>query len=151
MNNIAARILLVEDNQSDREFFERELRKAFPKMQLTIAVDGDEVLKMLFGGDCVHGGPAVNPDLIVLDLKMPKRDGLEVLRTVKAFERTRYIPVVVMSASAEDTDIMNSYRMGASSYIQKPMDYTEFVALIPKMIEYWLCINYNPGRAGISS
>ena len=135
-------ILLVEDNPSDVELTRRALHKSHISNQMIVAEDGQEALDYLFGGD-----PLTNtnknelPALILLDLKLPKVDGLQVLRQIRANERTSRVPVVILTTSNEEQDITQSYDLGANSYIRKPVDFKQFVDVIQYLGLYWLVMN----------
>ena len=138
-------VLLVEDNEDDSTFFTRALRAAIPAAQVRVARDGAEALNLLFG--TANGGEAVplmRPKLIILDLKLPKLDGLEVLRRLKSNPHARSIPVIVLSSSLEKRDLADSYRLGANSYLVKPMDFDEFREAVGMMGRYWLEYNQPP-------
>lgn len=145
-------ILLVEDNQDDEELTVRALRKNQILDDVVVARDGEEALDFLFGtGD--HAGRDVNalPDLVVLDLNLPKLNGLEVLRRVRADPRTKLVPVVVLSSSKEDEDIVRSYSVGANAYVQKPVDFKEFDVAVRAVGAFWLSVNQSPaGRSPAS-
>ena len=135
-------VLLVEDNPNDAELTLRALRSSVGGERLTYVDDGAKALDLIFGG----GGPveragARPPRMILLDLKLPKVDGLEVLRRVKADERTRAIPVVVLTSSKEERDISESYRLGVNSYLVKPVGFDEYVAAVREAGRYWLVLN----------
>ena len=112
---------------------------------MVVARDGAEALDYLFGaGSYADRDMTVMPQLILLDLKLPKIDGLEVLRRVRGDERTRLLPVVVLTSSSEEQDVIESYRLGANSYIRKPVDFTQFTAAINNLGLYWLVLNVSP-------
>ena len=135
-------ILLVEDNPSDAELTLRALRKHNLANCVTHMKDGAEVMDLFFPGE---GSPEPNsslaPKLVLLDLKLPKVDGIEVLRALKANERTRHIPVVILTSSREDQDLRECYRLGANSYIVKPVDFESFVKVVGDLGLYWLLLN----------
>lgn len=138
------RILLVEDNPDDEEL----TLLAFSQSQLInrvdVARDGEEALEYLFcEGRFIKRKPEP-PELVLLDLKLPKIDGLEVLRQVREDARTRLQPIVVLTSSREEIDLVESYSLGANSYIQKPVDFREFSATIQSLGRYWLTINEAP-------
>jgi CheY-like chemotaxis protein len=137
-------ILLVEDSPDDSAFFVHALAKAGVKARLHVVVDGAQALEYFFGdaGDAVRS--ASLPRLVVLDLKLPKVDGLEVLRTLKTNPRTQPIPVVVLSSSLEERDLAASYRLGANSYILKPMDFDHYGDCVRTLARYWVEINRTP-------
>lgn len=137
-------ILLVEDNASDVELAQRALLKQDIRARLLIARDGQEALDMLFG--LPAGVGRLDPALILLDLHLPRRDGFEVLKEVKSCEHGRCWPVVVLTTSAEDTDVSRAYLLGANSYIRKPVDFSEFSRTIGQVASYWLAVNRRPRR-----
>jgi two-component system response regulator len=135
-------ILLVEDNPSDVGLTQRALEKSHVANKLVTVEDGQEALDYLIGGDPLTG-PEMNelPALILLDLKLPKVDGLQVLRQIRANERTHRLPVVILTTSSEEQDIAQSYDLGANSFIRKPVDFTQFVQAIQNLGLYWLVLN----------
>jgi len=138
-------ILLVEDNPDDEVLTVRALKKNNILNDMVVARDGAEALDYLFGaGSYADRDMTVMPQLILLDLKLPKIDGLEVLRRVRGDERTRLLPVVVLTSSSEEQDVIESYRLGANSYIRKPVDFTQFTAAIWNLGLYWLVLNVSP-------
>jgi CheY-like chemotaxis protein len=117
--------------------------------ELVVARDGVEALEFLFGGgEHRERGPEAMPTLVLLDLKLPKVDGNEVLRRMRGDERTRYIPVVILTSSKEEQDIINGYRCGCNSYIRKPVDFEQFMEAVQRLGMYWLLLNEPPIRAG---
>lgn len=138
-------LLLVEDNPEDLELALRALRKAKVANRIHVARDGAEALDFIFG-DGAHAGRnlADGPSVILLDLKLPKIDGLEVLRRVKGDPRTRMIPVVVLTSSKEQRDIVESYHLGVNSYIVKPVNFERFSAAVGELGLYWLLLNQPP-------
>lgn len=136
-------ILLVEDNPRDEALTLRALKKSNIVNKVTIARDGAEALDYLFarGAD---GTRNPLPHLILLDLKLPKIDGHEVLRRIRSDERTRLLPIVILTTSVEDKDRLEGYRLGANSYIRKPVDFTEFVEAVVHLGLYWLVLNQSP-------
>ncbi len=135
-------ILLVEDNPSDIGLTRRAFEKSRISNDLVIVQDGQEALDYLLGTDPLTG-QIVNeaPALILLDLKLPKVDGLEVLSQIRADERTRRQPVVILTTSSEEEDIARSYDMGANSYIRKPVDFNQFAEAVQHLGLYWLVLN----------
>jgi two-component system response regulator len=138
-------ILLVEDNPDDVQLTLRALRKSNIMNNVVVAKDGIEALDYLFGTGAYAGrDPQLLPQVMLLDLKMPKLDGLEVLQRVRADERTKLLPVVVLTTSNEDRDRVESYKLGANSYIRKPVDFTQFLAAVQQLGLYWLVLNEAP-------
>ena len=142
-------ILLVEDNPDDEKLTLRALRKKKILNPVVVASDGLEALDYLFATG-THAGRdmSVMPSLILLDLKLPKVDGLEVLKRVRADERTKRIPVVMLTSSKEHQDLITSYDLGANSYIRKPVDFDEFVEITGNLGMYWLMWTEPPPHAG---
>jgi two-component system response regulator len=138
-------ILLVEDNPDDLELTLHSLRKENLTNHIHVARDGEEALEFLFS-DSTQGKGLLEspPKLVLLDLKLPKIDGMEVLRRIKADERTKNIPVVILTSSKEERDLINGYGLGANSYIQKPVDFDQFRETIKRVGLYWLVINQPP-------
>jgi two-component system, response regulator len=138
-------ILFAEDNPADVELTLLAFEKHRLANRIVVVRDGAEVLDYLFyRGAYVDRDPDTSPQLILLDLKMPKVDGLEVLRQIKADPRTRLIPVIVFSSSRDDKDVAAAYTLGANSYIAKPVDFDEFVKVVGQLGLYWLAINELP-------
>ena len=127
-------ILLVEDNPDDERLTIRALRRGNLINEILIARNGEEALSLLFNLDQL-------PCVVLLDLKLPKVDGLEVLRRIRASEQTRLLPVVVLTSSSEDRDIVESYNLGANSYVQKPVDFSQFTDSVRQLGLYWALIN----------
>lgn len=138
-------ILLVEDNPNDAELAMRALKKHNLANSIIWVKDGAEALDFVFARGA-YKGRDINciPKLILLDLKLPKVNGLEVLKTVKSDERTKLIPVVVMTSSKEERDISDSYKLGVNSYITKPVDFEAFVNTVKELGMYWLLLNKPP-------
>ena len=132
-------ILLVEDNPDDEALTLRAFKKSNIRNEVVVARDGAEALTYLFPGD--DGDSAPRPALILLDLNLPKVGGLEVLRRIQADERTRLIPVVVLTSSKLEEDILASYRYGANAYVRKPVDFSEFAEAIRSVGVFWLLLN----------
>ncbi len=141
-------ILLVEDNPDDAELALHALKKENLANQIMLARDGEEALDFIFCRG-PHSGRNFNhqPRLILLDLKLPKVDGLEVLRQVKNDPRTRAIPVVILTASREEKDLVNGYQLGVNAYIQKPVDFDQFRAIVKQLGMFWLVVNQPPPPA----
>jgi two-component system response regulator len=135
-------ILLVEDNPDDEALTLRALKKNNIGNQIVVARDGVEALDFLFGTG-VHEGRDLSsmPQLILLDLKLPRVDGLEVLRRLRAAESTRRLPVVILTSSNEDQDRINGYGLGANSYVRKPVDFNQFLEAVRQLGLYWLVLN----------
>ncbi|MDR3406524.1 MAG: response regulator [Chthoniobacter sp.] len=141
----AVEILLVEDNPDDLELALRALEKAKVSNRIEVARDGVEALDFIFC-EGAHAGRKIEdaPRVILLDLKLPKIDGLEVLKRVKSDPRTQMIPVVMLTSSKEQRDLVESYRLGANSYIVKPVAFEGFVAAVQDLGMYWLLLNQPP-------
>ena len=138
-------ILLVEDNPNDEELTRHAFKKYNLSNRLQVVRDGEEALDFLFGrGDYSERDLGQTPRVILLDLKLPKVDGLEVLRQVKADPRTHHIPVVVLTSSREERDILSGYDRGANSYIVKPVDFEQFTEAVREVGMYWLLLNRPP-------
>lgn len=139
-------ILLVEDNADDQELTLRAFQKNNISNRVVLARDGEEALDYLFGtgpdGRRKHGLPQV----VLLDLKLPKVDGLDVLRRIRAAEDTRLLPVVILTSSKEEQDLLAGYRLGANSYVRKPVNFDEFVEAARQLGLYWLLLNETPPR-----
>jgi two-component system response regulator len=131
-------ILLVEDNPDDVALTLRALKKNNILNPISVATDGAEALKILFDAD--HADPT-GPGLILLDLKLPKVDGLEVLHRIRGDERTKLVPVVVLTSSKLEEDILSSYRNGANAYVRKPVNFAEFAEAIKTVGLFWLLLN----------
>ena len=138
-------ILLVEDNPDDVALTIRALKKNNIANELVVAGDGVEALDYLFGTGA-HAGRDVDdlPQVVLLDLKLPRIDGLEVLRRIRGDERTRMVPVVILTASDEERDIVEGYSLGANSYIRKPVDFDRFIEAVHQLGLYWLVLNLAP-------
>jgi two-component system, response regulator len=139
-------ILLVEDNPDDEALTLRALKKNDIQNQVIVARDGAQALDYLFGttGEHEEHAPGVVPQLVLLDLKLPRVDGLEVLRRIRADERTRLLPVVILTSSREQRDLVEGYGCGANSYIRKPVDFGQFVEAVRQLGLYWLVLNETP-------
>src|ERR1051325_4381493 len=136
-------ILLVEDNPDDEALTRRALAKNNIQHEIILPRDGAEALDRLFGTGPHAGRPAV-PELVLLDLKLPKVDGLEVLRRIRANPNTRLLPVVILTSSREEKDVVSGYGLGANSYIRKPVDFGQFVEAVRQLGLYWLVLNEPP-------
>lgn len=140
-------ILLVEDNPDDEILTVRALRKNNIANDLVVAHDGAEALEYLFGTGAYAGrDPRILPRVVLLDLNLPKVDGLEVLKRVRADPRTRLAPIVILTSSKEERDLVESYGRGANSYIRKPVDFVQFVEAVRQLGLYWLVLNEDPPR-----
>lgn len=142
-------ILLVEDNKTDEELTLRAFKKNNLKNEVKVLRDGEEALSFLFAtGRYAERDQSVMPELVLLDLKLPKVDGLEILRRIRADSRTRLLPVVILTSSREEQDLIKSYTLGANSYVQKPVDFTEFVGAVTQLGCYWLVLNQMAPKTG---
>lgn len=138
-------ILLVEDNPDDVDLTIRALKRNNIMNEVVIAHDGVEALDYLFAtGTHTGRDTSVMPQMVLLDLKLPKIDGLEVLRRVRSDERTKLLPVVILTSSKEQPDLVESYSLGANSYVRKPVDFTQFVEAVRQLGLYWLVLNETP-------
>jgi two-component system response regulator len=138
-------ILLVEDNPNDEELTLRALKKANVANQVAIARDGQEALDFLFGAGKYAGRePPTMPAVVLLDLKLPKLDGIDVLQRIRADPRTKLVPVVVLTSSSEDEDMIRSYQSGANSYVRKPIEFSAFANAVTQLGMYWVLINQIP-------
>jgi CheY-like chemotaxis protein len=140
-----AEILLVEDNPNDVELTLRALQKQNLANKVFVVRDGAEALDFIFAtGAFAHRNIEHQPKVILLDLKLPKVDGIEVLSRIKADERTRHTPVVMLTSSQEDRDVMATYNLGANSYVVKPIDFSNFVHAVSELGVYWGLLNKVP-------
>ncbi len=140
-------ILLVEDNPDDVELTLLSLKKHNISNEVVVVRDGAEALDYLFTtGAYADRDRSIMPTVILLDLKLPKIDGLEVLRRIRADERTKLFPVVILTSSKEEQDMINGYKLGANSYFRKPVDFTQFIEAARNLGLYWLVINAPPPR-----
>jgi two-component system response regulator len=138
-------ILLVEDNPDDEDLTVRALRKANVANEIAVARDGSEALEFLFcEGKHRDRNPAAMPTVVLLDLKLPKLSGIDVLRRMRADPRTQYIPVVVLTSSSEEEDMLRSYQSGANSYVRKPVVFSDFAEAVSHLGLYWLILNQAP-------
>ena len=138
-------ILLVEDNSDDEALTLRALKKNNIKNDVVIARDGAEALEYLFGtGKYAGRNTSLTPQVVLLDLKLPKVEGLEVLRRVRADQRTKLLPVVILTSSNEEQDRIDGYGLGANSYVRKPVDFSQFMDAARQLGLYWLILNEAP-------
>lgn len=138
-------ILLVEDNPDDVELTLRALRKSKIANDVIVVRDGVEALDYLFGtGQYAGRDPAALPQVVLLDLKLPRMDGLRVLERIRANPKTRLLPVVILTSSTEQRDLLSGYTLGANSYIRKPVDFQQFVEAVHQLGLYWLVLNERP-------
>ena len=145
MENSQVEILLVEDNMDDAEMTIQAMRKNNLANKLVHMTDGEEALDFLFGsGKFIGRDTNLKPRLILLDLKMPKVDGMEVLEVVKSNDATKKIPVVILTSSKEDPDVNRCYELGANGYIVKPVEFESFTKAVSESGIYWLLINHPP-------
>jgi len=140
-------ILLVEDNPDDEELTQLALQEGNVLNHVIVARDGVEALDYLFAtGAYVGRDRSGMPELILLDLKLPKVDGMEVLRRLRADERTKLLPVVILTSSVEEQDLLKGYSLGANSYVRKPVDFVQFAEAVRQLRLYWLVLNQPPPR-----
>ncbi len=140
-------ILLVEDNPDDVELTLRALKQYNIRNEISVVRDGAEALDYLFAtGTYSKRDATTMPTVVILDLKLPKVDGLEVLQRMRADERTKLVPVVILTSSTEEQDMINGYKFGANSYVRKPVDFTQFVEAARQLGLYWLVINEPPPK-----
>lgn len=145
MEIMAPKVLLVEDNPDDEALTLRAFRKSNLTNEIIVARDGVEALDYLFGTGMYAGRDSNDlPQLILLDLKLPKVDGLEVLERIRTSEKTRMLPVVILTSSKEQEDLITSYSLGANSYIRKPVDFNQFIQAVQQLGLYWLVLNQYP-------
>jgi CheY-like chemotaxis protein len=143
-------ILLVEDNQDDEVLTLRAFRKLNIRNPVVVARDGAEALDYLFGRGAYQGrDTSTQPQVVLLDMHLPKLDGLAVLRHIRQDERTRMLPVVMLTSSNEERDVTGSYQLGVNSYVRKPVDVTSFFDAVRQLGVYWLLLNELPPRAGL--
>lgn len=134
-----SQILLVEDNPNDQLLTQRAFKKSNLGNDLVMVSDGEEALIYLFGTATIEPRPL--PVLVLLDLKLPKVDGLEVLQRIRSDERTQLLPVVILTSSKEQDDLVRSYKLGVNSYVRKPVDFNQFVEAVQQLGLYWLVLN----------
>ena len=138
-------LLLVEDNPDDEALTLRALKRHHIANQIVVTRDGEEALDYLFArGAFAERNPDHLPQVVLLDLKLPKIDGLDVLRAIRADEKTRNVPVVILTSSNEEQDIINSYDLGANSYVRKPVDFEQFIEAARQLGMFWLVLNETP-------
>ncbi len=141
-------ILLVEDNPKDEALTLRALKKHNITNEVVVVHDGAEALDYLFGSGAYAGrDPADLPAVVLLDLKLPTIDGIEVLRRVRANDKTRLLPIVILTSSQEQKDLLEGYSSGANSYVRKPVEFTEFAEAVRNLGLYWLILNQSPPPA----
>lgn len=141
----ATEVLLVEDNANDVELTLRALKRNNFANNIRVVTDGEEALEYFFAtGKYAERDIKLTPKLVILDLKLPKVDGLEILRRVKSDERTKSIPVVILTSSKEEKDVIEGYKLGANSFIVKPVDFDKFIAMVKELGMYWLLLNEPP-------
>jgi len=136
-------IFLIEDNEQDEILTIKALKKNKVLNEIKVAHDGSEALDFLFNEKAFNYHSEL-PQLILLDLKLPKIDGLEVLKKIRSNSRTRLIPVVILTTSKEDSDLLSGYELGANSYVRKPVDFHEFTEAVRSLGTYWLILNERP-------
>jgi CheY-like chemotaxis protein len=152
MNAEIRTILLAEDNGNDVELTLAALRENRVANEVVVTRDGAETLDYLYGRNAYHGRVGGNPALLLLDLKMPKVDGLEVLRRVKADPRLHTVPVVILTSSREEQDVVTSYDLGVNAYVVKPVDFHEFIDAVKLLGGFWAVVNEPPpGRQGLGA
>ena len=142
-------ILLVEDNPDDVDLILRAFKKYHIMSDVVITSDGAEALEYLFGkGKYASKDLYKLPEVVLLDLKLPKVDGLEVLQRLRSDERTKHLPVVILTSSSEERDVVDGYKFGANSYVQKPVEFTQFSEAVGRLGVYWLLMNKSPKKGG---
>ena len=145
MIDLMVDILLIEDNPNDVELTMRALKRNHIVNNIQVIMDGAEALDYFFASGKYSGRDTnLKPKLVILDLKLPKVDGLEILRKIKNDEATKTIPVVVLTTSKEESDIVSSYKLGANSFIVKPVDFEKFITTVKELGMYWLLLNEPP-------
>lgn len=145
MSEIKKKILLVEDNPDDVELTLRALKKNNITNEIVVARDGVEALDYLDGTGVYKGRDTGDmPTVVLLDLKLPKIDGIEVLRRIRSDQKKKLMPVVILTSSKEENDLLNGYKLGANSYIRKPVDFNQFVDAVKQLGMYWLLLNEPP-------
>jgi two-component system, response regulator len=141
-------ILLVEDNQDDEVLTLRALKRNNIANEVVVARTGEEALDFLFGTGAHTSRGVTLPEVILLDLNLPKIGGLEVLRRLRSDDRTKLLPVVILTSSKEDEDVINGYALGANSYVRKPVGFTEFSEAVKVLGMFWLLLNERPPGSG---
>lgn len=142
-------LLLVDDSQADVKLALHAISQQSPGLRVAVVRDGEEALDFLYArGRYVDRAHSPLPKLVVLDLKLPKVNGFEVLKAIKDGERTRSLPVVMLTSSKQESDIVESYRLGANSYVQKPVEFDNFRAVVQRIEKYWLGMNIAPPSPG---
>lgn len=140
-------ILVVEDNPDDEEFTLRALRRAKVTNEIVVTRDGSEALDWLYGSGAHAGRDAtITPAVVLLDLKLPKLSGIDVLQRMRAEESTRFTPVVVLTSSSEEEDMLRSYASGANSYVRKPVEFADFANAVAQLGIYWMLLNEPPPK-----
>lgn len=140
-------ILIVEDNQDDETLILRALKKFNVKNRIDVVRDGAEALDYLFKAGAYVDRPGDNPSIIALDIKLPKVDGLTVLERLRADTRTRRVPVVILTSSSQEEDMIKSYVLGANSYVRKPVEFDKFTQAVSNLGLYWLLLNEPPPKS----
>ncbi|MFZ0548404.1 MAG: response regulator [Candidatus Promineifilaceae bacterium] len=142
-------ILLVEDNPDDEALTLRAFKKNKILNEVVVAHDGVEALDYLFGTGMYEGrDTTIQPSTILLDLKLPRIDGMEVLRRLRSDERTKLLPVIILTSSKEEQDLINGYSLGANSYVRKPVNFEQFIEAVKQLGLYWLVLNESPPGVG---
>lgn len=140
-------ILLVEDNPDDVALTERAFKKNNISNRVVVACDGVEAMDYLYGTGKYAGEKTVLPQVVLLDLNLPKVSGLEVLKRIRTDERTQFLPVVILTSSKEEQDLVDGYKLGANSYVRKPVDFAQFLDAVKQLGLFWLVLNETPKRS----
>lgn len=143
MHHSEVEIVIIEDNPSDAELLMRVFKKQNMLNNIVLLRDGEEALNYFFDGSDTHNKDSKNM-LVLLDLKLPKVDGIEILRRIRSNDRTKEIPVIVLTSSQEDRDLSDAYNNGVSSYVTKPINFKDFAKITSSLQMHWLLINENP-------